>query len=181
MEYLRLHQSMKVRTSDILYVRKVRENEALGQDRDGPIDAPRNAAVIVLRDKSKGRIVTPVSFETVMERQGFVDIGANRYVPVRNVEELNTSPEEFEGKRYRVIWLKGFNGVLSSMVALHELEGRLADAQRKQDRLDDQAEMLERIKKKLLNRARVPKMEVADIEVPGGMHQIPHFGLEMAA
>jgi hypothetical protein len=64
---------------------------------------------------------------------------------------------------------------------MHELEGRLADAQRKQDRLDDQAEMLERIKKKLLNRARVPKMEVADIEVPGGMHQIPHFGLEMAA
>ena len=119
MEYLRLNKSMKVRTSDILYVRKVRENEALGQDRDGPIDAPRNAAVIVLRDKSKGRIVTPVSFETVMERQGFVDIGANRFVPVGNVEELNTSPEEFEGKRYRVVWLKGCSGVLSSMVALH--------------------------------------------------------------
>ncbi len=176
MEYLRLNKSMKVRTSDILYVRKVRENEAFGQDRDGPIDAPRNAAVIVLRDKSKGRIVTPVSFETVMERQGFVDIGANRFVPVGNVEELNSSPEEFEGKRYRVVWLKGYSGVLSSMVALHVLEGRLLDAQRKQDRLDEQAVMAERVKKKLLSRVRMPKMKV-----PVGMHQIPHFGLEMAA
>jgi len=97
MEYLRLNKSMKVRTSDILYVRKVRENEALGQDRDGPIDAPRNAAVIVLRDKSKGRIVTPVSFETVMERQGFVDIGANRFVPVDNVEDFNRMLEYKRG------------------------------------------------------------------------------------
>ena len=176
MEYLRLNKSMKVRTSDILYVRKVRENEALGQDRDGPIEAPRSAAVIVLRDKSKGRIVTPVSFETVMERQGFVDIGANRFVPVENIEELNSSPEEFEGKRYRVVWLKGCSGVLSSMVALHELEGRLIDAQRKQDRLNDQALTAERVKKKLLSRVRV-----ANIQVPVGMHQIPHFGLEMAA
>lgn len=182
MEYLRLNKTMKVRTSDILYVRKVRDNEALGQDRDGPIDAPRSAAVIVLRDKSKARIVSPVSFETVMERQGFVDIGQNRYVPVSNLEEINTSPEEFEGKRYRVVWLKGFSGVLSSMVHLHVLEGRVVDAQHRQARLDEQAAMAERVKTKLLSRARVPDIKLPEIQMPVGMHQaMPQFGLGMAA
>lgn len=174
MEYLRLNKSMKVRAGDILYVRKVRECEALGMDRDGPISAPRNAAVIVLKDKSKGRIVTPVSFETVMERMGFVDIGENRFVPAQNIEEINTSPEEFEGKRFRVVWLKGFGGVLGSTVVLHELEGRLDDALRRQARIDEIAEKAERVKKKLLS--RVPVKVQMPMSFP-----VPQYGLGMAA
>lgn len=175
MEYLRLNKTTKVRASDILYVRKVRELEALGMDRDGPIEAPKNAAVIVMRDKKASRIVSPVSFETVMERMGFVDIGDNRYVPAQNIEELNRSPDEFEGKRFRVVWLKGFSGVLSSTLLLHELEGRLVDALRKQQRLDDNAAMAERVKQRLLR--RVPKQKVrAPVTVAG-----IYFGLEMAA
>jgi len=173
MEYLRLNKTMKVRASDILYVRKVRELEALGMDRDGAIDAPKNAAVIVMRDKKAKRIVSPVSFETVMERMGFVDIGDNRYVPAQNIEELNSSPDEFEGKRFRVVWLKGFSGVLSSTLVLHELEGRLVDALRKQQRLDDNTAMAERVKQRLLR--RVPMARVT-VHVPGS-----YYGLEMAA
>ena len=177
MEYLRLNRAMKVRASDILYVRKVRDIEALGIDRDGPINAPKNAAVIVLRDKKAARIVSSVSFETVMERMGFVDIGENRFVPAQNIEELNGSPAEFEGKRFRVVWLKGFDGALSSSLLLHELEGRLADALLKQERLDDNAAKAERVKQRLLRRvpmARVPVMS----SMPVG---VGDFGFDMAA
>lgn len=174
MQYLRLNKSQKVRISDILYVRKVRENEALVLDRDGPIEAPRTAAVIVMRDRSKGRIVTPVSFETIMERMAFVDVGGNRYVPVINIEELGRSPEEFEGKRFRSVWVKG-SVVLSSELPLHVLEARLEEAITAQIRYDEIAERSDRVKKKLLARVARPKVDYA-LRV-----QAPEYGLVMAA
>lgn len=181
MEYLRLNKSMKVRTSDILYVRKVRETEALGIDRDGPITGRKGAAVIVLRNRKAPRIISPVSFETLMERMAFVDIGENRYVPVPNIAEICWSPEEFEGKRFRTIWLKddagGYAGVMGSNEFMHVLEARLNDAQRKQARIVANAEMAERVKAKLLERRGAPRIEIS---LPLSI-MVPETGFGMAA
>lgn len=153
MEHLRVKKGMKVRTSEILYIRKVRDSEALGMDRDGFIQAAKHAAIIVMRKKSAGRTVTPVAFETLLERMGFVDIGDNRFVPVSNIEAIDQSADEGEGRRFCSVWLFG-GGVLTSVVPFYILDGRLKDGALTQQRIDERAQSAERVKDKLLARPK---------------------------
>lgn len=153
MEYLRVTKDLKVKTRDILYIRKVRESEALGVDRDGTIIAPRSAAVIVLKGAESGRIVTPVAFDTLKERMGFVDIGENRFVPACNIECIERNVDEDYGQGYCSVWL--FGGlVLTTLIPLYILEGRYKDGALVQQRLDERAEAAERVKNKLLERPK---------------------------
>jgi hypothetical protein len=154
MEYLRVTKDLKLQTRDILYIRKVRESEALGLDRDGAIKAPKGSAVIVLKGGDAARMVTPVAFDTLKERMAFVDIGENRFVPASNIEAIERSADEGHGKRYCAVWLFG-GSVLTSLVPLYILEGRQRDGALTQQRMDERAEAAERIKNKLLERPKL--------------------------
>jgi hypothetical protein len=151
MENLRVTKDMKLRTRDILYIRKVRESEALSLDRDGAIKAPKGAAVVVLKATGSARIVTPVSFDTLKERMAFVDIGENRFVPASNIEDIEQSADEGYGQRFCSVWLFG-GSVLTTLIPFYILEGRHKDGALAQQRMDQRAASAERVKQKLLER-----------------------------
>lgn len=153
MEYLRVTKDMNVRTRDILYIRKVRESEALAMDRDGAIKAPRNVAIIVLKGADTARIVTPVAFDTLKERMAFVDIGENRFVPASNIEAIEQSADEGYGQRFCSVWLFG-GSVLTTLIPFYLLEGRHKDGALAQQRMDERAASAERVKQKLLERPK---------------------------
>lgn len=143
MEYLRLNKFLKVDRLAIHYVRKVRQVEALRLDGDGAIVEPvnPNAAVIVLRDRKAPRIITPISFETLMGRMAIVDVGENRFVPAVNIEQIRRSPQEYEAERYTEVWLHGrpWGTMMASKLPRHVLEERLDQALRVQDVLEAEA------------------------------------------
>lgn len=174
MEYLRVNKGIKVRMSDILYIRKVRESEALGMDRDGCIHAARHAAIIVMRKKSAKRIVTPVAFETLLERVAFVDIGDNRYVPVSSIESIEQSADEGEGKRFCSVWLFG-GALLTSVIPFYILDGRRKDGAFNQHRIDERAQSTERVKRKLLSRTKFAPI------IPPYAYPFPESGFGVAA
>lgn len=153
MEYLRVTKDLKVRTRDILYIRKVRESEALSMDRDGAIEAPKGCAIIVFKAANSERIVTPVSFDTLKERMAFVDIGENRFVPASNIETIEQDADEGYGQRYSSVWLFG-GSVLTTLIPFYILEGRHRDGAYAQLRMDERAANAERVKQKLLERPK---------------------------
>lgn len=174
MEHLRVKKGMNVRASEILYIRKVRDSEALGMDRDGFIQAAKHAAVIVMRKKSAKRIVTPVAFETLLERMAFVDIGDNRFVPVGNIENIDQSADEGEGKRFCSVWL--FAGVvLTSVVPFYILDGRRKDGAFTQQRIDERGQAAQRVKHKLLARPKFAPV------IPPYAFPFPETGFGVAA
>jgi hypothetical protein len=142
---------LKLRTRDILYIRKVRESEALSLDRDGAIKAPKGSAIIVLKAANSARIVTPVSFDTLKERIAFVDIGENRFVPASNIEVIEQSADEGYGQRFCSVWFFG-GSVLTTLIPFYILEGRYKDGALAQQRMDERAQSAERVKQKLLER-----------------------------
>lgn len=174
MEFLHVSKELKLRIRDILYIRKVRESEALGVDRDGAVLAPRNAAVIVMKGAEGERIVTPVAYDTLKMRVGLVDIGENRFVPASNIEIIEQSADEGFGQRYCSVWQLG-GSVLTSLVPFYILEGRHKDAALMQQRIDERAESAERIKQKLLER---PKFEPVLPQFP---YPFPGRGFGVAA
>lgn len=174
MEYLRVNKGIKVRMSEMLYIRKVRESEALGMDRDGCIQAAKHAAIIVMRKKSAKRIVTPVAFDTLLERMAFVDIGDNRYVPVGSIEAIEQSADEGEGKRFCSVWLFG-GVVLTSVVAFYILDCRRMDGALAQQRIDERAQAAVRVKDKLLSRPKFAPI------IPPYAYPFPDRGFGVAA
>lgn len=153
MKYLRVTKDLKVRTRDILYIRKVRESEALSLDRDGAIKAPVGAAIIVLKAANSARIVTPIAFATLKERMAFVDIGENRFVPASNIEAIEQSADEGVGQRFCSVWLFG-GSVLTTLIPFYILEGRHREGAYAQLRMDERAANAERVKQKLLERPK---------------------------
>ncbi len=174
MEYLRVNKGIKVRMSDILYIRKVRESEALGMDRDGCIQAARHAAIIVMRKKSAKRIVMPVAFETLLERTAFVDIGDNRYVPASSIESIEQSADEGEGKRFCSVWLFG-GALLTSVIPFYILDSRRKDGAFNQQRIDERAHASERVKNKLMSRTKCSPI------IPPYPFPFPESGFGVAA